>query len=349
MNSPPPGASAPPLPPLEELTARARVVSLPLSVRFRGVTHREALLFDGPEGWGEFCPFLEYGPEESSRWLQCAIESAWHPFPAPRRETIPVNATVPAVGAAEVSRILSRTRGAVREVKIKVAERGQHLDEDLARVRAVARAVPEAALKMDANGGWDELQAVQAIERLAEFSPVYIEQPVPTVEGLARVRESLRSRGITTPIAADESVRKADDPLRVARSGAADLLVVKAAPLGGPRRALEIITQAGLPAVVSSALETSVGLTAGVALAAALPELPHACGLGTAALFAADLSTAPLIPEDGWLPVGRITPDRLLMERYAASAQRHHWWLRRLKAAYAHLTGGSVGRGAAQG
>ena len=334
-STPPSPAAA--LPPLAELRASARVVSLPLSVRFRGVTHREALLIEGPEGWGEFCPFLEYGPEESSRWLACAVESAYRPFPERRREQIPVNATVPAVPAEDVAGVLARSGGRIREVKIKVAEAGQDLRQDLERVAAVARAAPEAVLKMDANGGWDEEQAVRAVAALAEFSPAYIEQPVPTVEGLARVRQRLREEGVDTPIAADESVRKAADPLHVARAGAADLIVVKAAPLGGPRRAVEIIEQAGLPAVVSSALETSVGLCAGLALAAALPELPHACGLGTASLYAADLTERPLIPEDGLLPATRLAPDPDLLERHAVDAQRRRWWIERLERSYEHL------------
>lgn len=324
-------------PSLEELEDTAIVVSVPLNVRFRGVEHREALLFEGPEGWGEFCPFLEYGPEESSRWLACAVESAWSPFPEPRRNRIAVNATVPAVGPERVPEVLSRSRGRVREVKIKVAEKGQTLDDDLARVRAVQRAAPDAVLKMDANGGWDHDGAVAALRALAEFSPAYVEQPVPTIEGLARLREAVVAEELGVPIAADESVRKESDPLRVAAVGAADLIVVKAAPLGGPRNALRIIRDAGLPAVVSSALETSVGMASGLALAAALPELEHACGLGTASLLAGDLTDEPLIPEDGCLPVRRVVPDRARLEEFGAAGARRDWWIERLRSSHALL------------
>ena len=156
-------------------------------------------------------------------------------------------------------------------VKVKVAERGQTLDEDAARVAAVREAFPEAAIRVDANGGWDVAEAVGALTRLAAVGLEYAEQPVPDIAGLAEVRRRLRAAGIPVLIAADESVRKEDDPLKVARAGAADLIVVKVAPLGGVRRALDIVAQAGLPAVVSSALDTSVGIRAGLALAAALP------------------------------------------------------------------------------
>lgn len=326
-----------PLPPLEELLEAARVVSVPLSTRFRGVQHREALLFEGPAGWGEFCPFLEYGPEEASRWLACAVESAWLPFPEPERSLVPVNATVPAVSPDQVPGVLARSAGEVHEVKVKVAERGQTLEDDLARLRAVRAAAPGAVLKADANGGWDHTQAIKALRRMAEFDLAYLEQPVPEIEGLARLREQVDREGLGIPIAADESVRKESDPLKVARAGAADLIVVKAAPLGGVRTALQVIEQAGLPAVVSSALETSVGMAAGLALAASLPQLPHACGLGTASLLAQDLVAEPLVPQDGVLPAGRQAPDPTLLERHAASPERVQWWQQRLAAAHAVL------------
>ena len=331
--------SLPNCPSLEELQETAVVVSVPLNVRFRGVTHREALLFRGPEGWGEFCPFLEYEAPESSRWLACAIESAWRPFPTPVREEVPVNATVPAVGPDRVAEVLARSRGVVREVKIKVAERGQSLEDDLARIAAVRRVVPDAVVKMDANGGWDHESAVVALRAFAEFEPAYVEQPVPTIPGLARLREAVDREDLGVPIAADESVRKETDPLRVATEGAADLIVVKAAPLGGPENALRVIRESGLPAVVSSALETSVGMSAGLALAAALPELSHGCGLGTASLFTGELVAHPLIPEDGFLPAVRTEPDPARVERYAVGGERRDWWMERLRACYTELNG----------
>lgn len=335
---------APRLPGLEELTARAVVVRVPLRVRFRGVTEREALLLEGPAGWGEFAPFLEYGDDEAARWLASAVEAAWEGFPAAVRPRIAVNATVPAVPAAHVRDVLAAF-GPVEAVKVKVAEAGQSLADDLGRVAAVREALPEAALRVDANGGWSVAEAVEALGELEPFGLEYAEQPVAGINGLAEVRALLAARGTPVRIAADESVRKAEDPLRVARAGAADLIVVKAAPLGGVRRALRIVREAGLPAVVSSALDTSVGLAAGIALAAALPELPHACGLGTGALLAADVVASPLVPDDGYLPAGpaltaRSTPDPGLLLEWAAPEERRRWWLERLSRCHAVLAAG---------
>ena len=324
------------LPSLDQLLASAHVVSLPMRVKFRGITQREALLLEGPLGWGEFCPFPEYGDAEASRWLASAVEAGWQGFPAPLRHVIPVNATVPAVSADRVPEVLARF-GRVDAVKIKVAERGQTLDDDAARVAAVRSALPHAAIRVDANGGWDVPTAVEALTRLSAVGLEYAEQPVPDIDGLAEVRRRLRAAGIPLLIAADESVRKEDDPLRVARAGAADLIVVKVAPLGGVRRALDIVAQAGLPAVVSSALDTSVGIRAGLALAAALPELPYACGLGTVSLLAADVTLDPLVADDGAIRLRDVTADAGLLEEFAAPADRRDWWLDRLRRVHAVL------------
>lgn len=334
-----PSAGPPPLPPLDELLAGAHVVSLPMRVKFRGITRREALLLDGPLGWGEFCPFPEYGDAEASRWLAAAVEAGWHGFPAPLRQLIPVNATVPAVPADRVPEILARF-GRVDAVKIKVAEPGQTLDDDAARVAAVRAALPDAALRVDANGGWDVPAAVEALTRLSAVGLEYAEQPVPDIAGLAEVRRRLRAAGVPVLIAADESVRKEDDPLKVARAGAADLIVVKVAPLGGVRRALDIVAQAGLPAVVSSALDTSVGIRAGLALAAALPELPYACGLGTVSLLAADVTRDSLVPDDGTIRVRDVAADPGLLAEFAAAPERRDWWLERLRRVHAVLAAG---------
>ncbi|WP_458781323.1 o-succinylbenzoate synthase [Arthrobacter sp. D3-16] len=325
-----------PLPALEELLAGAHVVGLPMRVKFRGITERETMLLRGPAGWGEFCPFPEYGDAEASRWLAAAIEAAWVGFPAPLRSVIPVNATVPAVPAGRVPEVLARF-GRVDAVKVKVAERGQTLDDDAARLAAVRSVLPAAAIRVDANGGWDVPAAVEALTRLAEVGLEYAEQPVPTIDGLAEVRRALRAAGTPVLIAADESVRKESDPLRVARAGAADLIVVKVAPLGGVRRALDIVAQAGLPAVVSSALDTSVGIRAGLALAAALPELPYACGLGTVSLFETDISMDPLVADDGAIRLRDVTADAGLLQQYAAAPERRDWWLARLRRVHALL------------
>ncbi|NUT69630.1 o-succinylbenzoate synthase [Pseudarthrobacter sp. C4D7] len=326
-----------PVPPLEELLAGAHVVSLPMRVKFRGILQRESLLLRGPHGWGEFCPFPEYEDAEASRWLAAAIEAGWQGFPAPLRTSVPVNATVPAVSADRVPDVLARF-GRVDAVKVKVAERGQTLDDDVARLHAVRAALPDAAVRVDANGGWDVPAAVAALTRLAPVGLEYAEQPVPTIEGLAEVRSRLRDAGTPVLVAADESVRKESDPLRVARAGAADLIVVKVAPLGGVRRALDIVAQAGLPAVVSSALDTSVGIRAGLALAAALPELPYACGLGTVSLFESDVTLDPLVADDGAIRLRDVAAGAGLLERFAASAERRDWWLDRLSRVHALLT-----------
>ena len=322
--------TAAPLPGPDELLAGAHVVGLPMRVRFRGVDERETVLLHGPAGWGEFGPFPEYADEESVAWLRAAVEAAWHGYPSPRRARVPVNATVPAVPADRVGDVLGRFGADVRAVKIKVAERGQGLDDDDARVAAVRALLPDAELRVDANGGWDVPTALAALDRLGGHGLAYAEQPVPTIGGLAAVREGLAARGVPVLVAADESVRRESDPLAVARAGAADLLVVKAAPLGGVRRALEIVAEAGLPAVVSSALESSVGIRAGLALAAALPELPYACGLGTVSLMRGDVLREPLRPVGGFLELRDAVPDPALLARHALPPERRRWWLERL-------------------
>ncbi len=323
------------IPPFAALLDTAHVVTLPLATRFRGVDTREALLFEGPEGWAEFSPFVEYDDAEAATWLAAAVDYAWHPTPAPLRATVGVNATVPAVSAESVGAVLARYDGC-RTAKVKVAERGQSLADDIARVAVVRAALgPEGRVRIDANGAWNLDEAERALHALAEFDLEYAEQPCATIDELAELRRRLADWDI--PIAADESVRKAADPLAVARAGAADILVIKAQPLGGIRRALDIVADAGLPVVVSSALDTSVGLAMGVALAAALPELAYDCGLGTASLFTADVTAAALVPRHGQLPVGRITPDRDLLQKHAASGDRRTWWLTRLERCHALL------------
>ena len=319
-------------PSLAELSGAARVVSLPLVTRFRGVTHREILLLEGPEGWSEFSPFLEYDDVEASTWLAAAIDFAWSTQPPARRDTIAVNATIPAVAPDEVAALLTRFEGC-RTAKVKVAERGQSLADDIARVREVRTLLgPEGRIRLDANGGWNLDEAERAAHALAPFDLEYLEQPCAEIDDLVELRGRLADWDL--PIAADESVRKAADPLAVARAGAADLIVIKAAPLGGVRAALRIVAEAGLPAVVSSALDSSVGLSMGLALAAALPELDYDCGLGTAALLAADVTTEPLRPAAGTLPVRRVTPDAAALATHAASPERTQWWLARLERCY---------------
>lgn len=323
------------LPPLADVLATARVVALPLAARFRGVETREALVFEGPEGWTEFSPFVEYADAEAATWLAGAIDYGWRASPAPVRDAVGVNATMPAVAASEVARILARFDGC-RTVKVKVAEPGQHLADDVARVRAVREALgPEGRVRVDANAAWTVDEAERAVHALAEFDLEYVEQPCAEIDELAQLRERIAYLDI--PIAADESVRKAADPLRVARSGAADLLVIKAQPLGGVHAAREIVAQAGLPVVVSSALDTSIGLSMGVALAASLPELDYDCGLATASLFTADVVASPLRATGGFLSLERPRPTGAELDRVAAADDRRDWWIERLRRCYALL------------
>lgn len=318
----------------ERLADRMHVVSLPLVTRFRGVDAREVALLSGAAGWGEWSPFLEYPPEEAARWLRAALEDADLERPAVVRDRIPVNATLPAVAPDAVAGVLARYDGC-RTVKVKVAERGQTLADDVARVAEVRALLPEARIRLDANGGWNVDEAEHAVRALERFDLEYVEQPCATVPELAELRA--RVHRLAIPIAADESVRKAEDPLLVARAGAADVLVVKAQPLGGVRAALAIVAEAGLPAVVSSALDSSVGLSMGAALAGALPALPFDCGLGTGALLAADVVAEPLVPVDGAIPVARVAPLPDLLAQHAASAERTAAWRDRLAAALPHL------------
>ncbi|MGK9147580.1 o-succinylbenzoate synthase [Plantibacter flavus] len=320
---------------IEDVLATARVVSIPLRVRFRGIDTREAVLFRGPAGWTEFSPFIEYDDTESAAWLRAALDFGWSDLPELHRDRIGVNATVPAVHAADVPAVLERFPGC-RTAKVKVAERGQVLAEDVARVAAVRHAIgPEGRLRVDANTNWNVDEAERAIHALAPYDLEYVEQPCATVEELVEIRERVAYMDVA--IAADESVRKASDPLAVARAGAADLLVVKAQPLGGIRAALGIAREAGLPIVVSSALDTSVGISMGAHLAAALPDLEYDCGLGTTALLAGDVTQAPLDPVDGGIAVRRVDVDPAQLDRFQASPERTAWWIDRLRRTHALL------------
>jgi len=306
-----------------------RVYSIPMRTRFRGITRREGVLICGPAGWGEFSPFAEYGPRECARWLAAAREAAYDGWPEPVREAIPVNATIPAVGPERAAE-LARASGC-RTAKVKVAERGQTDADDIARVEAVRDALgPGGRIRVDVNGAWEVDHAARMIRTLDRFDLEYVEQPCATLEELARVR-----RLVDVPIAADESIRRAEDPLKVRAGGAADIVVLKVQPLGGVRAALRVAEQAGLPVVVSSAVETSVGLAAGLALAAALPELPYACGLATMSLLEGDVTAEPLVPVDGVIPVRRPEPDPAELERHEADAATAAAWRRRVADAQA--------------
>lgn len=325
------------LPDLAELLADAHVVALPMRVRFRGITTREAVVLRGPAGWTEFSPFVEYDDAEAAAWLRATVDFGWTDH-EPAADSVPVNATVPAITADAVADLLARYPGCTT-AKVKVAEPGTTVDDDVARVAAVRRVMgPEAAVRVDANGLWSVDQATAALERLAPFDLQYAEQPCATVPELAELRS--RVAGLGVRVAADESVRKASDPLAVARAGAADVLVVKAQPLGGISAARAVIADAGLPCVVSSALDTSVGLGMGAFLAAAAMTPGYAAGLGTAAMFAGDVTADPLLPVGGRVPVRRVDVAPDLVERSAASPARTAWWRARVARVHALLAAG---------
>ena len=300
-----------------------------MRTRFRGITVRDGVLLRGAAGWGEFSPFWGYDVAESAAWLRAARESADVGWPAGVRTRIPVNVTVPAVDAATAHRIVTAS-GGCRTAKVKVAEPGQDVGDEIARLEAVRDALgPGGAIRIDANGAWDvdtALARLRVLDRAAGGLE-YAEQPVATVSELAVLR-----RGTHVPIAADESIRRVEDPMAVVRAEAADIIVLKVQPLGGVRACLELAERLALPVVVSSALETSVGLAAGIALAAALPSLPYACGLATAQLLAGDVVTDPLLPVEGAIPVRRPVPDDGSLAAVAASREVRAGWHERLAA-----------------
>jgi O-succinylbenzoate synthase len=300
-----------------------------MTTRFRGITVREGVLLEAEDGagWGEFSPFVEYDDPTAAPWLAAAREAASGAWPAPLRDAIPVNVTVPAVDPERARAIVAASQGC-RTAKVKVAEPGQTLAEAQARLEAVRDALgPSGKVRIDVNGLWSLEQALAELPVLdrAAGGLEYAEQPCASVEDLAALRRRVR-----VPIAADESIRRAADPYRVRELEAADVAVLKVQPLGGVRACLRIAEDIGLPVVVSSALESSVGIAAGVALAAALPELPYACGLATGQLLRSDLTTEPLRVEHGTLPVVRPTPSPRAIAEARPAPERSAWWTERV-------------------
>jgi O-succinylbenzoate synthase len=316
---------------LGELLPAVRAFAIPMRTRFRGIAVREGALIAGPAGWGEFSPFAEYGPRECARWLACALEAAVTGWPAPVRDSVPVNVTVPAVQPLRAHEIAAAS--GCRTAKVKVAEPGQPASADIARVEAVRDALgPAGRIRVDANGAWNVDQAARMLHAMAPFGLEYAEQPCATLAELAELR-----RRVDVPLAADESIRRARDPLAVRAAGAADIVVLKVAPLGGVAQAIRIASECGLPVVVSSAVESSVGLAAGVALAAALPDLRYDCGLATMSLLAGDVTAEPLAAVAGALPVRAAVPDAA---RLAAWESDPAPWRARMAAAAQFLGAG---------
>ena len=305
----------------------AEVFAIPLRTRFRGITVREGMLLRGDAGWGEFSPFLEYDARTSAPWLAAAREAAFDGWPAPVRSSVPVNVTVPACEPSLAASIVRSSAGC-RTAKVKVAEQGQPVAADQARLEAVRDALgPSGQVRIDANGGWSTDEAAARIPLLdrAAGGLEYVEQPCASVEELAAVR-----RRVSVPIAADESIRRASDPYRVRDLAAADIAVLKVQPLGGVRACLRIAAEIGMPVVVSSAVESSIGIAAGVALAAALPSLPHACGLATVQLLSGDVAAGSLLPVDGSVAVRRPSVDPAALQRVRSGEGRRTHWERRL-------------------
>lgn len=323
----------------------AVVVDIGMRLPFRGISRRQALLWRGPHGWAEWSPFGDYTGAEIVPWLHAAREAADHGWPAPVRASVPVNCTIGVMPPDAAGRRAAAS--GCGTAKIKVADPHEDADADQNRVAAVRAALgPHGRIRVDANGAWDLDTAVDRLTRLARFDLEYAEQPVATVTELAELRVRLARAGVDVPIAADESIRRSGDPERVRDLHAADVAVLKAQPLGGVRRCLELAAALGMPVVVSSALETSIGLAAGVALAAALPDLPFACGLNTIDLLDGDVVPTSLRAEGGVIPVGpRPTPDPTLLAAHRADAATTDAWLARLRATQRLAAGASAADG----
>jgi len=304
---------------LDSILGSLKVVALATKTDFRSVTSREVALFEGPMGWGEFSPFLEYSYEESVPWLLSGIEAAFVESPRELRKLIEVNATLPAIDdPIEIERLLEDFDG-TKVIKIKV---GGDLHVDLERIANVRRIRPESRIRIDVNGLWSVDQVELFLKEAGEIE--YVEQPCSTIDEL---RELKLRTGIT--IAGDEIFRKAKDPLDIDIEGAVDIVMLKVAPLGGIAKALEIAKHYGVPVAVSSALESAVGISHGLRLAASLPELDYACGLGTGALLAVDVAQLPIV--DGVIEARDVTPNSEALTKFAVSNERLNWWKNRIR------------------
>jgi O-succinylbenzoate synthase len=306
---------------LNEILDTLQVLSLPTRTNFRSVTKREVALFKGPNGWGEFSPFLEYEAEEAAYWLASGIEAAFGQLPLTNRDEIEINATLPSVDTKfDVENILSWYPGA-KVVKIKV---GENLELDIQRIENALSVNPNYKIRLDVNGLWKVKEAESAVAKIIERIGIekiqYIEQPVATLEELKELK-------LPIPVVGDEVIRKAADPFKLELNGAVDILMLKVSPLGGIARAKAIATQHKLPVVVSSALESAVGISHGLRLAASLPELNYACGLGTGKLLTNDVAELPIV--DGRMKLTNVNPSGLL--NYQAAPDRITWWQKRIR------------------
>ena len=290
---------------------------IPFKVPFRGLTEREGYLFEGPMGWAEWSPLPWRSREEGETWRRAADEAANETWPPAVRTSIPVNVTVPDVDPATAHALVSGSGCSTAKVKVGTqtesrSSRGSAGADDEERVEAVRDALgPGGRIRLDANGAWSVDEAERIIKSLAAFELEYVEQPVESLEEMAELRKR-----IDVPLAVDEPARSVDGAIQAAKMEAADVLIIKVQPIGGVQRGLEAAERSGLPAVVSSAVETSIGLAAGLALAAALPELPYACGLGTLLLLEGDVTDDPLLPVDGAISVRRPAVSEAALRRW---------------------------------
>jgi len=304
---------------------KLQVVSIPVKSNFRGIKNREIALFEGPAGWSEFSPFIEYSNKESSTWLKAAIEGATKEPPMPIRDEVQINATLPNVKVSEVNELLTGFDGC-NTIKIKIND----FETDQALLIECLKEVPKAKFRLDVNGGWaleEAIANVQSYETAFGNLIEYIEQPCTDFADLNSLRNNT---GIK--IAVDESIRKylAGDLTRIKE--VADIAIIKWAPTGGISEALEVIEKIDLPVVISSALDSSVGISHGLSLAAAVPNLYGACGLGTVSLLEGDVTSNSLIPINGIINNRKVTPDRI--EEFKAEPGRQKWWQDRANAIY---------------
>jgi O-succinylbenzoate synthase len=306
---------------LDDLLATLRVIALPTRTNFRGVTYREVALMQGPQGWGEFSPFLEYDDKECRPWLASAIEAATVARPKRYRDSIAVNGTIPELNDKKEIEDLMRSYQGVKTFKVKV---GRNLNEDVIRVARVFSNAPKAAIRVDVNGLWSVDEALTHLYAYyEEIGPLeYVEQPCATVAELRELKSKIK---IPLRIAADEIVRKAADPFAVDLTGAADLVMLKVQPLGGIQRSLEIAAHHGLPVVVSSALESAIGIEYGLDLAASISDLTHDCGLATGSLLASDVAAHQIV--DGKITLGQISPE---IDGLDVAPDRFEWWKNRI-------------------
>ena len=306
---------------LDDLLATLRVITIPTRTNFRGVTYREVALIQGPQGWGEFSPFLEYDDNECAPWLASAIESATVARPERFRNEIAVNGTIPELNDKKEIEALMRTYSGAKTFKVKV---GNNLTEDVMRVARVFSNAPKAAIRVDVNGLWSVDEALTNLYAYyEEIGPLeYVEQPCATIEELRELKRRIK---IPLRIAADEVIRKATDPFKVDLTDAADIVMLKVQPLGGIRRSLEIAQHHGLPVVVSSALESAIGIEYGLELAASISDLNFDCGLATGSLLARDVAEHKIV--DGKIALGQISPE---LDGLDVSPDRFEWWKNRI-------------------